>query len=77
MKNRVVNLIITLPLASIGIYIFLMAAAMVSYNGGNSMDHYGIGYSFSLNFLSDLGRANGYAGQNNTCLLYTSDAADE
>ena len=71
MKNRVVNLFITLPLASIGIYIFLMAAAMVSYNGGNSIDHYGIGYSFSLNFLSDLGRANGYAGQNNTLSFYS------
>ena len=71
MKNRVVNLFITLPLASIGLYIFLMAAAMVSYNGGNSMDHYGIGYSFSLNFLSDLGRANGYAGQNNTLSFYS------
>ena len=71
MNNRVVNLFITLPLASIVLYIFLLAAAMVSYNGGNTIDHYGIGYSFSLNFLSDLGRANGYAGQNNTLSFYS------
>ena len=71
MNNRVVNLFITLPLASIVLYIFLLAAAMVSYNGGNSIDHHGIGYSFSLNFLSDLGRASGYAGQNNTLSFYS------
>ena len=71
MNNRVVNLFITLPLASIVLYIFLLAAAMVSYNGGNTIDHHGIGYSFSLNFLSDLGRASGYAGQNNTLSFYS------
>ena len=71
MNNRVVNLFITLPLASIVLYIFLLAAAMVSYNGGNTIDHNGIGYSFSLNFLSDLGRASGYAGQNNTLSFYS------
>jgi len=71
MNNRVVNLFITLPLASIVLYIFLLAAAMVSYNGGNTIDHHGIGYSFSLNFLSDLGRVSGYAGQNNTLSFYS------
>ena len=71
MNNRVVNLFITLPLASIVLYIFLLAAAMVSYNGGNTIDHHGIGYSFSLNFLSDLGRVSGYGGQNNTLSFYS------
>ena len=71
MNNRVVNLFITLPLASIVLYIFLLAAAMVSYNGGNTIDHHGIGYSFSLNYLSDLGRVSGYAGQNNTLSFYS------
>ena len=71
MNNRVVNLFITLPLASIVLYIFLLAAAMVSYNGGNTIDHNGIGYSFSLNFLSDLGRVSGYGGQNNTLSFYS------
>ena len=71
MNNRVVNLFITLPLASIVLYIFLLAAAMVSYNGGNTIDHHGIVYSFSLNFLSDLGRVSGYGGQNNTLSFYS------
>ena len=71
MKKRVVNLFITLPLASIGLYIFLLAAAIVSYNGGNSIDYHGIGYSFSLNFLSDLGRYSGYAGQDNSLSFYS------
>jgi len=71
MKNRVVNLFITLPLASIGLYIFFLVVAMVSYNGGNTIDHYGIGYSFSLNYLSDLGRDSGYAGQDNSLSFYS------
>ena len=71
MKRVVVNLFITLPLVSIGIYIFLLAVAMVSYNGGNTIDHHEIGYSFSLNFLSDLGRVSGYGGQNNTLSFYS------
>ena len=71
MKRRVVNLFITLPLTSIGVYIFLLAVAMVSYDGGNSIEHHGIGYSFSLNFLSDLGRASGYAGQDNSLSFYS------
>ena len=71
MKRRVVNLFITLPLASIGLYIFFLIVAMVSYNGGNTINHHGIGYSFSLNFLSDLGRASGYAGQDNSLSFYS------
>jgi len=71
MKNRVVNLFITLPVTSIGLYIFFLVVAMVSYNGGNTIDHYGIGYSFSLNYLSDLGRDSGYAGQDNSMSFYS------
>ena len=71
MKRRVVYLFITLPLASIGLYIFLLVIAMVSYNGGNTINHHEIGYSFSLNFLSDLGRASGYAGQDNSLSFYS------
>ena len=71
MKRRAVNLFITLPLVSIGIYIFILALAMVSYNGGNTVDHHEFGYSFSLNFLSDLGRGSGYAGQDNRLSFYS------
>ena len=52
-------------------YIFFLVIAMVSYNGGNTIDHYGIGYSFSLNYLSDLGRDSGYAGQDNSMSFYS------
>tara|TARA_B100000029_G_scaffold420829_1_gene426849 strand:+ start:196 stop:903 length:708 start_codon:yes stop_codon:yes gene_type:complete len=71
MKRTVLNLFITLPLASIGLYILLLVVSMVFYNGGNTVDHHGLGYSFSLNFLSDLGRASGYAGQDNSLSFYS------
>ena len=50
---------------------------MLTYNGGNAIDHDSHGYSFATNYLSDLGRDIGYSGENNqvsfySCLLYTS-----
>ena len=44
---------------------------MITYDGGNAIDNFSYGYSFSLNYLSDLGRDIGYSGKNNQISFYT------
>ena len=53
-------------------FIFSVAAASYFFPGGNIHDPSQIGYSFSHNFLSELGGYITFAGDINTCLLYTS-----
>ena len=56
MKNIEYNLFIILPIVSILVFVSLVSLAMVSYDGGNAIDNFSYGYSFSINYLSDLGR---------------------
>ncbi|SVA04670.1 uncharacterized protein METZ01_LOCUS57524 [marine metagenome] len=44
---------------------------MLTYNGGNAIDHDSQGYSFATNYLSDLGRDIGYSGKNNQVSFYS------
>ena len=71
MKNLEYNLFIILPILSILVFISLVSIAMLTYNGGNAIDHDSQGYSFSLNYLSDLGRNVGYSGNNNHVSFYS------
>ena len=71
MKNIEYNLFIILPIVSILVFISLVTLAMVSYDGGNAIDNFSYGYSFSTNYLSDLGRYAGYSGSNNYIPFYS------
>ena len=71
MKKLEYNIFIILPIVSIIVFISLVALAMMTYNGGNAIDNFSNGYSFSLNYLSDLGRNIGYSGVNNTLPFYS------
>ena len=71
MKNIEYNLFIILPIVSILVFISLVTLAMVSYDGGNAIDNFSYGYSFSTNYLSDLGRYVGYSGSNNYIPFYS------
>lgn len=71
MKKLEYNIFIILPIVSILVFISLVALAMMTYNGGNAIDNFSNGYSFSLNYLSDLGRNIGYSGVNNTLSFYS------
>ena len=57
MKKKYLGLwLIKLPRLALGIFIILNIIAIISYPGGTYIDHTTIGYSFTRNFLSDLGR---------------------
>ena len=71
MKKLEYNIFIILPIVSILVFISLVTLAMMTYNGGNAIDNFSNGYSFSLNYLSDLGRNIGYSGVNNTLPFYS------
>ena len=71
MKNLEYNLFIILPILSILVFISLVSIAMLTYNGGNAIDHDSQGYSFATNYLSDLGRDIGYSGKNNQVSFYS------
>ncbi len=71
MKNLEYNIFIILPILSIVLFVSLVSIAMITYDGGNAIDNFSYGYSFSLNYLSDLGRDIGYSGKNNQMSFYT------
>jgi len=61
-----VNLwLIELPRLVLGIFVILNIIAMLSYPGGTFLDGATVGYSFTRNFLSDLGRTLSYPGEVN------------
>jgi len=55
-KNDIGLWLIELPRLALGIFIILNIIAILSYPGGTYIDHSTSGYSFTRNFLSDLGR---------------------
>tara|TARA_B100001964_G_C14064283_1_gene522846 strand:+ start:90 stop:797 length:708 start_codon:yes stop_codon:yes gene_type:complete len=75
MKNIEYNLFIILPIVSIIVFISLVTLAMITYDGGNAIDNFSHGYSFSLNYLSDLGRNIGYSGSNNIISFYSFNSS--
>ena len=75
MKNIEYNLFIILPIVSIIVFISLVTLAMMTYDGGNAIDNFSLGYSFSLNYLSDLGRNIGYSGSSNIISFYSFNSS--
>ena len=57
--------IIVFPRMSLGLFIVLNIIAMLSYSGSTFFDSFNPGYSFSRNFLSDLGRTKSFSGEVN------------
>ena len=57
--------LIKLPRLILGIFVVLNIIAMLSYPGGTFLDDATTGYSFTRNFLSDLGRTLSYDGEVN------------
>ena len=57
--------LIELPRMVLGIFVVLNIIAMLSYPGGTYLDDAAVGYSFTRNFLSDLGRTLSYPGEVN------------
>ena len=57
--------LIDLPRLVLGFFVILNIIAMLSYPGGTYLDHLNPGYSFTGNFLSDLGRTMSFSGEVN------------
>ena len=64
-----------LPSSAIVLFVFLVFVGAFSYEGGNRIDPYSDGYSFSNNYLSDLGRLKTVAGVKNTIPFYCFNSA--
>tara|TARA_Y100001934_G_scaffold107584_1_gene132136 strand:+ start:218 stop:943 length:726 start_codon:yes stop_codon:yes gene_type:complete len=70
MKEKGRLLFFILPSVAIASFILLVFVGALSYEGGNRLDHNSNGYSFSNNYLSDLGRIKTVAGHNNSIPFY-------
>ena len=57
--------LVAIPRINISLFILLQIVAMVTYPGGTIKDKTADGYSFILNFFSDLGIYTAYNGENN------------
>ncbi len=66
MKNIENNLwLIILPKMVLGLFIVFNVIAMFFYPGSTYLNNLSSGYSFTQNFLSDLGRTISYSGESN------------
>ena len=74
-KNREKTLFFILPLLGILLFIMLVFLSALTYQGGNKLDPDASGYSFSKNYLSDLGRAKTHSGLDNTISFYCFNAS--
>ena len=59
-----------LPILSIVIFIICVLLGALTYDGGNSLELNAPGYSFSNNYLSDLGRIKSISGMENSIPYY-------
>lgn len=64
-----------LPLTAIVVFVLLVITGALAYDGGNRLDHHSVGYSFSNNYLSDLGRLKTVSGIANTVPYYCFNGA--
>ena len=66
MQKKIVNpWLIDLPRLVLAMFIIFNLIAMILYPGGTFLDHTTNGYSFTRNFLSDLGRTNSFSDEIN------------
>ena len=75
MKTKERLLFFILPSAAIVVFIFLVIMGAMSYEGGHRLDLNSEGYSFSNNYLSDLGRIKTVAGMDNSIPFYCFNSA--
>ena len=72
-KERLLFFIV--PSSAIVLFIFLVIMGAMSYEGGHRLDLNSEGYSFSNNYLSDLGRIKTVAGMDNSIPFYCFNSA--
>ena len=72
MKNNQHILLIDLPRICLVLFVLLQIISMMTYSGGTLFNPDSSGYSFSKNFLSDLGRYQSWSLENNfiACQLF-------
>ena len=75
MKTKERLLFFILPSAALVVFIFLVIMGAMSYEGGHRLDLNSEGYSFSNNYLSDLGRIKTVAGMDNSVPFYCFNSA--
>ena len=75
MKTKERLLFFILPSAALVVFIFLVIMGAMSYEGGHRLDLNSEGYSFSNNYLSDLGRIKTVAGMDNSIPFYCFNSA--
>ena len=71
-KNSQLIVLISLPRICLALFVVLQIISMATYSGGTLFDPASPGYSFSRNFLSDLGRCQSWSLENNfvACQLF-------
>ena len=75
MSSKERLLFFILPLTAIVVFVLLVITGALTYDGGNRLDHHSVGYSFSNNYLSDLGRLKTVSGIANTVPYYCFNGA--
>ena len=75
MKTKERLLFFILPSTAIVLFILLVMLGAMSYEGGHRLDLNSEGYSFSNNYLSDLGRIKTVAGMDNSIPFYCFNGA--
>ena len=75
MKTKERLLFFILPSLAIVLFILLVMLGAMSYEGGHRLDLNSEGYSFSNNYLSDLGRIKTVAGMDNSIPFYCFNGA--
>ena len=66
MKNIEKNLwLVAFPRIVLCLFVLLNIVSMLSYSGGTYMNNKNFGYSFTQNFLSDLGRTMSFSDEIN------------
>ena len=58
-----------MPVLSLLLFVLMLAFSMSIYSGGTRADFNALGYTFSENYISDLGRYIAINGQNNTSAM--------
>jgi len=64
-ENRNNSWLVGVPQFILGLFIVLQIISMLTYSGGTFFDPQNTGYSFTRNFLSDLGRTESFSGNIN------------
>ena len=57
--------LVEIPQIILVVFIIFQILAMITYSGGTFFDPHNTGYSLTRNFLSDLGRTEGFSGNIN------------